>query len=1185
MKSLIRVLSLATLTVPLLVSAAELPSRRFQLAIDPAAQAVQTPVLNAEKALAEDALADKGAPLRYAIMHKAAVNLADRSKFAIGRWSEVDAGFDLWRTRIDAPGALSIDLALKPFHLPEGAEVWLSDAAGHLVRGPYTAADNPKSGEFWTPYVPGDVAFLEVLVPKRARDELQLGILSVQQAYRSIETGASPFAKSGTCNVDVVCPEGDNYRDQINAVARYSVSGGLCTGQLMNNTAQDNKRYFSTANHCISAQSSADSVVLYWKYENPTCRAPGSSESGTPVCSNPFDPACYAASSVVQTGGALLRATHQPSDTTLLELNTEVPAGATPFWLGWDRGTTVPGSAVGIHHPSGHEKRISFENNPLVSSDVGPAGVPGTRHWHVPGWDLGTTEQGSSGSVLLNPQKRLVGVLSGGAASCSFNFDDYYGRLNVAWEGGGTAATRVRDWLDPSGSGATAIDGKSSCNRPNVTLTVDANARAGAGVVMGVQITGGSGPYRVDWDIDGDGVIDRRKTGVAATTDEQPFYPSRRSTTVSATVVDAVGCTTTVSQPLNVRGPQLAATANGSASQACGDGDSNIEPGEIWNVPVRVGNSGEFAMEDAFAIFTGGSAVGTGSGGGSSGVSDNFGYRALASATSASCRYQPVDMSGASALVPSVGPHVSNAPASDEGFVAGLSVGGAAPFKFYDRDITSLLMSTNGYLSTNPSDGGDDYIADCGVDSHEGVIDGRVQVLHDDLVIQAGGSLKHRHFSTCPRAADAGDASQGCTVFEWRNMGRYASSGAATGNAVFQTILYDQSYEIVHQYITADPVSGSEASIGLQSPDESIRFDYRCDSANAAPAASAVCFFHPTALPSALAEGEVHVVSAASALGNLAASGNADVTVKAYVDPGAQCGSRAVVSYLGGVDDHVYSFAPTKVLDVAMPAAGNCQVATQCAAQVQSVGALPQPGGLYLNPNRSGNGQNLFNYGNILSTAWFTGKADRTPVWYIVNGEWNPALAQAPATIFKVTRTSSSPFSTAVTTAGSAQFTRGDDDSVYINTWEFNGVWAADKLVRAFSPSAVPNPNHSGGWFNPDQSGWGVVIDEHRVNNQDATGFLGYIFDDGNEPRWALGEEPNSAGSMALNTYLVHCPSCPRFEDFGAFPLPAGTISRSYQSQTTGTLDTNIVFPAPLSGSWSRTALPIQMLTPPPSAP
>ncbi|MBK7042910.1 MAG: hypothetical protein IPH50_03925 [Rhodanobacteraceae bacterium] len=178
-----RGLWLAALSIPVLVMATELPSQRYQLALDPAARPVQTPVLNAEKALAEDALADKGAPLRYAIMHKAAVSLADRSKFAVGRWDEVDSHFDLWRTRIDAPGAVSIDLALKPFHLPQGAEVWLTDAAGTLVRGPYTAADNPKSGEFWTPYVPGDVAYLEVLVPKRTR--------SVATRYFERATGLS----------------------------------------------------------------------------------------------------------------------------------------------------------------------------------------------------------------------------------------------------------------------------------------------------------------------------------------------------------------------------------------------------------------------------------------------------------------------------------------------------------------------------------------------------------------------------------------------------------------------------------------------------------------------------------------------------------------------------------------------------------------------------------------------------------------------------------------------------------------------------------------------------------------------------------------------------------------------------------------------------------------------------------
>ena len=1167
---------LAALSIPVLVMATELPSQRYQLALDPAARPVQTPVLNAEKALAEDALADKGAPLRYAIMHKAAVSLADRSKFAVGRWDEVDSHFDLWRTRIDAPGAVSIDLALKPFHLPQGAEVWLTDAAGTLVRGPYTAADNPKSGEFWTPYVPGDVAYLEVLVPKRAHDQLQLGILSVQQAYRSIESGDSPFAKSGSCNVDVACPEGNNYRDQINAVARYSIGGGLCTGQLVNNTAQDNKRYLSTANHCISTQSDANSLVAYWKYENPTCRTPGGSASGMPINAS--------GNSIAQAGGATLRATYPPADTTLVELNTAVPTSANAFWLGWDRGDTVPASAVGIHHPSGHEKRISFENQPLLSTDVAPSGVPGEKHWHVSGWDLGTTEQGSSGSVLLNPQKRLVGVLSGGAASCDYNFDDYYGRLNVAWEGGGTSATRVKDWLDPGSTGATAIDGKSTCLQPTVTLTLDANARAGTTALMSVAISGGTGPYSVDWDIDGDGNSDRRTTGVTGTTSVQPAYPSRRSTTVVVNVIDATGCSAVASQAFSLRGPQLVVTSNDSASESCGDGDSNIEPGEIWNLPVHINNAGDDQITDGYAVFTGGTAVGV-SGSGSSGVSDNYGYRALASATSSSCRYQPVDMSGASALMPSVGTHVTNAGANDEGYVAALSVGGASPFRFYDRDITELMMSTNGYLSTNAADGGDDYTAACGVDAHQGVIDGRVQVLHDDLVIQSGGSLKHQHFGTCPRASDAGSTSQGCTVFEWRNMGRYSSGGTATGSAVFQTILYDQSYEIVHQYVTADPTSGSNASIGLQSPDESIRFDYKCDSANAAPSATALCFFHPTALPAALAKGKVHVVSAASALGDLAVAGSANVTVKAYVDPAAQCGSRAVVSYLGGVGDNAYSFAPTSVLDVAMPSAGNCQVATQCAAQVQSIGALPQPGGLYLNFNRSGNGQNLFNYGNILSSAWFTGKSDRTPVWYIVNGEWNPALAQAPASILKVTRTSSAPFTTAVTSVGSAQFTRGDDDSVYINTWEFNGVWAADKLSRAFSPTAVPNPNHSGGWFNSGQSGWGVVIDEHIVNSQSATGFLGYIFDNANEPRWALGEATGSSGQMPLNAYLVHCPSCPVFADFGSFPLPAGNITRSYQSQTTGTLDTAIVLPAPLSGSWTRNALPIQMVTPPPSTP
>lgn len=1174
MKHLARGLWLALLAVPLWSGAVELPSRRYQLPIDPGAQALQTPVLNAEKALAEDALADKGAPLRYAILHKASVSLADRSKFAVGRWSTVDAEHELWRTRIDAPGAVSIDLALAPFHLPDGAEVWLSDAAGKLVRGPYTAADNPKFGEFWTPYVPGDVAYLEVLVPKVRRSELQLGIKSVQQAYRSIESGESPFAKSGSCNVDTICPQGDNYREQINAVARYSISAGLCTGQLMNNTAQDGKRLFSTANHCISSQADATSLVAYWKYESPTCRATGSTESGTPISTS--------GNSVVQTGGATLLATYQPADTTLVELNTAVPSAANPFWLGWDRTENSVPSAVTIHHPNGDEKRISFEDQPLSVSDVNPSPgqLPGEKHWKVADWDVGTTERGSSGSVLMNPQKRLIGVLSGGSAFCGNNLSDYYGRLNVAWEGGGTAASRVKDWLDPGSTGATGIDGKSTCAKPTVALSLGtANPTTDAEITINAAISGGTGPYTLDWDVDADGLVDRHVTGVAGNTLLAPRYPSRRNTTVSLVVTDATGCVASTAElSLGVRGPQLSAAPNGAATQACGDGDANIEPGEIWNVPVRVSNTGEDAMNDGLAVFSGGSAPGTSSGGG--GVSDGFGYRALASATSSSCRYQPVDMSGASALVPTVGPHITSATASDEGYVANLAVGGGATFNFYGNNITSLMMSTNGYLSTNVADGGDDYTAACGFDAHQGVVDGRIQVLHDDLVVQSGGSLKHQHFNTCPRASDAGSASQGCTVFEWRNMGRYASSGSATGNAVFQAILYDQSYEIVYQYVTADPTSGGNASIGLQNPDETIRFDYKCDSANAAPSGNSVCFFHPSALPADLAEAKVHVVSGAATLGDLAAAGGLDATVKAYIDPAAQCGARAAVSFLGGVDDYAYSFAPSKVLDVAMPASGNCQVATQCAAQLQGFGT-PPAGGVYFNTARPGNGQNIFSIGSTFSAAWFTAKPDRSPVWYLNVGPWDPAFSQATTDIRKFTRTSSAPFAVTSTSRGTAWYARGDDDSGYVNAWYLDGVWGGEKQTRFYSTADLPTPNHTGGWANANESGWGLVIDEHRVLGADSTGILSYLYDGQNEPRWTIADRPNTETTQTHSVYSVHCPSCPYFPNLGTNPQVVGTISRSYQSQTTGTFDVNFTWPASFGGTWNRTSFPLQLITPP----
>ncbi len=116
----------------------------------------------------------------------------------------------------------------------------------------------------------------ELRLPKDA--EAHLRIASVNHGYRFFgERESAVNAKRGSCNINVVCPQGDPWRDQIRSVARYTVSceGGsatcLCTGQLVNNTAQDLTPYFLTAQHCIEQTSAAPTVVAYWNYQSPEC--------------------------------------------------------------------------------------------------------------------------------------------------------------------------------------------------------------------------------------------------------------------------------------------------------------------------------------------------------------------------------------------------------------------------------------------------------------------------------------------------------------------------------------------------------------------------------------------------------------------------------------------------------------------------------------------------------------------------------------------------------------------------------------------------------------------------------------------------------------------------------------------------------------------------------------------------
>jgi lysyl endopeptidase len=419
---------------------------------------LELPPVDNQRALAAAKQAALDAPLQFGVAQPTLATPATD-----GTWESLPSGAQLWRLRVRSQGAVSLNLGFTRYVMPPGGHLNVYDPSLGLLHGPYTAADNEAHGQLWTPLLLGDEAVIEVELPAATpREQLQLVLSSVGHGFQD------PFnplvEKSGSCNVDVVCPQGEPWRSQIRSVARmiFTFGGGTytCTGALINNTAQDKRPFFLTAEHCDIDAGNAPTVVTYWNFESPICRTPGSPASGGP-----------GGGSESQTmSGAIWRAEYPPSDMTLLELDDAVPEAYNPYWAGWDRGAGAPSGAVAIHHPQGDEKRISFENDPTtITSYLGTASPGNGNYLRVIDWDLGTTEVGSSGSPLFNPAGLVVGQLHGGGAACGNNQSDWYGRLYASWSGGGALGTRLSDYLDPVGSGVTALEGTDG--RPPLPLT------------------------------------------------------------------------------------------------------------------------------------------------------------------------------------------------------------------------------------------------------------------------------------------------------------------------------------------------------------------------------------------------------------------------------------------------------------------------------------------------------------------------------------------------------------------------------------------------------------------------------------------------------------------------------------------------------------------------------------------
>jgi hypothetical protein len=396
------------------------------------AQTQSLPSVDHATLLAEDEQESKDVPLRFGYPHEVNFNLNNS-----GTWEDTKDG-RVWRLRIESRGAYSINLVFDQFDVPVGGQLFVYNDRHAYVIGAFTQENENPDGRFATQPVPGDAITLEYLEPYEARGQSVISVMRVVHAYRNMfgraeDNPLDNFGDSGTCNNNVNCPEGAPWQDQKRGVVMLLTSGNFryCSGSLINNTANDGTPFILTANHCDPATND----IFMFNYESPSCANVNGPTNQTMQ-------------------GCQLLSSGSPSDFFLVRLNSSVPLNYNPYFNGWNANDVAATNSVGIHHPSGDIKKISFDNQAPQSSSYGGSSTPGDgTHWHILNWEDGTTEGGSSGSPLFDQNHRITGQLHGGTASCSNNIDDYYGKFSRSMTAG------LRTHLDPGNSGVMTLDG------------------------------------------------------------------------------------------------------------------------------------------------------------------------------------------------------------------------------------------------------------------------------------------------------------------------------------------------------------------------------------------------------------------------------------------------------------------------------------------------------------------------------------------------------------------------------------------------------------------------------------------------------------------------------------------------------------------------------------------------------
>jgi len=405
---------------------------------------------------------------------------ADLSFPSSGTFTTLSDGRQVWRAQVAVAGAPALGFYYDKFALPDGVRYFLSNSNKKQILGAYTSANNSSDGLWVNEKVQGELVNLELDIDANVDvSQIKMHINNVGYFYNSVSyltyyqtDGAPQFAydSSSPCEINAICPIGSAYPNQrlasmhIEYVKNPNIYAG--SGTVMNNTLQDCTPYVLTASHVEGTNSTANTTfsiwMFYFNYETPTCQY-----SGAQPTSQSMSGATFCARSSLPSG------TNPPlvGDFLLVKLKTKIPATYGAYLSGWDNsGTTPSGTSIGFHHPSGDVKKVSTTTQVFPNGNFNGGGT--NTHWAAE-FTQGGFEEGSSGSGLFISNGRLIGDLTGGGVNsptCTtlngygeqMNDLGLYSKLSLNWlyayQTPSSAATRLKDWLDPNNSGAITLD-------------------------------------------------------------------------------------------------------------------------------------------------------------------------------------------------------------------------------------------------------------------------------------------------------------------------------------------------------------------------------------------------------------------------------------------------------------------------------------------------------------------------------------------------------------------------------------------------------------------------------------------------------------------------------------------------------------------------------------------------------